>query len=318
MPGSAESEEFPMSDNPDTSRQDAIRTARKEIVRSSVLALAALGVIVFACYAWFVSSSSVSATGMSASIKGSAFELASIGSESVFETPVGYEAEDGAAWEHNNSRGTHTAGKDVIVWQLDSSSHLNNIESIESGERGIRPGSFGTLQFYVIPKVSESLSLKFELELLPILNTEMNITDTEKENLDKLLHGHMLFSYQCAANTNPSAADPTLIDIREPSFTLNFEEVTEDQPILVTMKWIWPYVLGDIQKGNLQGVCSKESVISLMNTLPSYFFYHDGNTVAAPDLNNQSKVYHDYFNAADQFLGERLQWLIVRMTAQAA
>ena len=37
-----------MNENSDTSRQDTLRDARKQIVRSLFLALAALGVIVFA------------------------------------------------------------------------------------------------------------------------------------------------------------------------------------------------------------------------------------------------------------------------------
>ena len=44
-----------MNEQPDNSREETYREARKQIVRSAFLALAALGVIVFACYAWFVS-----------------------------------------------------------------------------------------------------------------------------------------------------------------------------------------------------------------------------------------------------------------------
>ena len=46
--------------NSDNSRQDALRTARKQITRSLFLSLAALGVIVIACYAWFVRNTTVS------------------------------------------------------------------------------------------------------------------------------------------------------------------------------------------------------------------------------------------------------------------
>ena len=302
-----------MNDNPESSRNDALRDAQKQITRSLFLALAALGVIVFACYAWFVSNTSVTGSLGSVSAKGSIFELASIGSDSVFTTPESYRVENGSDWHNNGGKdGKYTAGKSAIVWQLDSSSHLNNIES--ATEQGIRPGSFGTLQFYVIPQINGSLNLQFDLELIPVLNSDSNLT-VNTDTLNQLMHGHMLFSYQCEKAFN---SDKTLIPLKNPSFTLNFDSVTVDQEILVTMKWIWPYVLDDVSNDRLQGVCSKQSIIELMNNIPAYFFYNEGNEVTAPNWENDLQDYNDYFNAADQYLGERINWLIVRMTAQTA
>ena len=45
--------------NPDASKLEALQNARKQITRSLLLATAALGVIAFACYAWFVNNTSV-------------------------------------------------------------------------------------------------------------------------------------------------------------------------------------------------------------------------------------------------------------------
>ena len=76
--------------NSDNSRQDALRTARKQITRSLLLSLAALGVIVIACYAWFVRNTTVSGALGSISAEGSTFELASVGAIGAFDnvTPV--------------------------------------------------------------------------------------------------------------------------------------------------------------------------------------------------------------------------------------
>lgn len=314
-----------MSQQPEKNREDSFRDARKQIVRSAFLALAALGVIVFACYAWFVSNNSVTGKISSVLLSGSTFELASVGSDSVFteNTPEAYQVENGESWpEGNNPTGKYTAGKSAIVWQLDSGSHLNNIADIEEDKRGIRPGSYGTLQFYIISKTEEDLNLNFDLELIPILKD--GITDAEKDTLNQLIHGHMLFSYECVLDSDYNVENtPTLIEYNDSSFSLNFQNVRENQEILVTMKWIWPHVLEDVKNDRLQGVCSGSSVINRMKTAPEYFFYNEGNPVGKPnvegtDWNNKFQEYNDYFNAADQFIGERLQWLIVRITAQTA
>lgn len=304
--------------NPDASKLEALQNARKQITRSLLLATAALGVIAFACYAWFVNNTSVTGSLGSVSAKGSIFELASKGSNGgqyTASTPPEYVVEKGEDWKKDNSTiGTSTAGKSAIVWQLDkdNNSHLNNIEGIT--EQGIRPGSFGTLQFYVIPQIDGSLNLQFDLELIPVLNSDSNLT-VNTDTLNQLMHGHMLFSYQCDKSTN---SNNTLIPLENPSFTLNFDDVKVDQEILVTLKWIWPNLLADVKGDNLQGVCDGASIVDLMKKIPSYFFYNDGKQVDSPDLNNKFQEYNNYFNAADQYLGERINWLIVRMTAQTA
>lgn len=304
--------------NPDASKLEALQNARKQITRSLLLATAALGVIAFACYAWFVSNTSVTGSLGSVSAKGSIFELASKGSNGgqyTASTPPEYVVEKGEDWKKDNSTiGTSTAGKSAIVWQLDkdNNSHLNNIEGITG--QGIRPGSFGTLQFYVIPKIDGSLNLQFDLELIPVLNSDSNLT-VNTDTLNQLMHGHMLFSYQCDKSTN---SNNTLIPLENPSFTLNFDDVKVDQEIQVTLKWIWPNLLADVNDNKLQGVCDGANIVGLMETIPSYFFYNEGNAVTAPNLEDDFQVYNNYFNAADQYLGERINWLIVRMTAQTA
>ena len=56
--------------NPDASKLEALQNARKQITRSLLLATAALGVIAFACYAWFVNNTSVTARSISVSAEG--------------------------------------------------------------------------------------------------------------------------------------------------------------------------------------------------------------------------------------------------------
>ena len=61
------------------SRAELEKEARKQIVHSGLLALAALIVIAVACYAWFCSAGAVTAQGMAVRLSGYGFDLASAG-----------------------------------------------------------------------------------------------------------------------------------------------------------------------------------------------------------------------------------------------
>ena len=53
---------MPKKSNSEQNAQAFIQAARRQIIHSAIFAVAALGVIVFACYAWFASNHSVSGT----------------------------------------------------------------------------------------------------------------------------------------------------------------------------------------------------------------------------------------------------------------
>lgn len=305
--------------NSDNSRQDALRTARKQITRSLLLSLAALGVIVIACYAWFVRNTTVSGALGSISAGGSTFELASVGTEGAFDnvTPEEWKV-DGteATYRVENSALTvfQTDEKDAILWRLSAESNLGN----QSGNLGIKPGSHGTLQFYIIPKQTGPMTLSFTLDLIPMVEKAGSITRSEDSTADQLLRGHLLFSYECTQDTDyTQAASPTLLDFQNRSFSLTFESAFIDTPIPVKLNWVWPELLKDVKEGTLHGVCSKEPVLERMTIAPGYFFCNNGVPVTvSPNLETQFKNYNDYFNNADQYIGEHLDWLMVQLSAQ--
>ena len=152
-----------MNEQPDNSREETYREARKQIVRSAFLALAALGVIVFACYAWFVSSGTVTGTVGSVRIDGSSFELASEGGNCRLDSNW-TEAKQGEGQTIGTLKLVATGKESHIFWKISDTSHLENI----SKNSGISPGSFGNLEFYVIPKRYGELRLKCKVELTPL------------------------------------------------------------------------------------------------------------------------------------------------------
>lgn len=174
-----------MNAQPDNSREEAYREARKQIVRSAFLALAALGVIVFACYAWFVSSGTVTGTVGSVRIDGSSFELASVGGVGVYDNLMPTDCtEPGKDWKlDENTPGKITGEKSDILWRISPDSNLENGKD----QTGISPGSHGQMQFYIIPKRNGDLTLKFDIELAPLDKYGKQITMDVDETLELYL-----------------------------------------------------------------------------------------------------------------------------------
>ena len=289
----------PQKENPG---ENAVKDARKQITRSILLALTALAVIAFACYAWFVSTKRVTGSIRPVQLLGSTFELASAGNMGAYDhmLPNGLYI-SGDSWKHS---GTVTStGKASILWQVSGSSSLNNTE--ETG--CIQPGSQGAIQFSVIPKADGELKLNFQIELLPMQEQGDKLEILENETLNNLLKGHFLFQYS-TEGTNSS-----WVPCSTGQFSLTFTDCTADTPIPVTLNWRWPYLL--------RLVTDQPEVVNWMKEDTRYFFYNHGNTVEAPteltpDAGNFAQ-YDRYYNNADEYIGENAYGVLLRLTAEA-
>ncbi len=291
----------PQKENPG---ENAVKDARKQITRSILLALTALAVIAFACYAWFVSTKRVTGSIRPVQLLGSTFELASAGNAGAYDAmlPDGLNI-SGDSWKHS---GTVTGtGKASILWQVSDDSNLNNTE--ETG--CIQPGSQGTIQFSVIPKADGELKLNFQIELLPMQEKVGKLEIPEKnETLNNLLKGHFLFQYS-TEGTNSS-----WVPCSTGQFSLTFTGCIADMPIPVTLNWRWPYLL--------RLVMEHTEVVGWMKADTRYFFYNDGNTVTPPaelqpNVGNFAQ-YDRYYNNADEYIGENAYGVLLRLTAEAA
>lgn len=336
-----------MSQQPEKTREDSFREARKQIVRSAFLALAALGVIVFACYAWFVSSGTVTGKISSVLLNGSTFELASVGGSGAHDAEIqglttDETASTGETWPEAPTQtetdiGTITGSKNHILWNLSSTSNLNN-RAGENTDTGIQPGDSGTLQFYVVPKYSGDLKLNCTVRLRPV----KNISSTEEENgssiieitgmpVNNFVRGHMLFAYtyQYTDSYDDSYAEknittPALINYANGSFTLELTGVQENQPILVTLHWIWPLLLKDIidtpiDAPLLGNDTTSTNVKGWMSNNPEHFFYSLDGEVGKPDFSDQNdkRKYNSYYNNADEYIGSEVYGVIVQLSAEA-
>lgn len=306
-----------MNEQPDNSREETYREARKQIVRSAFLALAALGVIVFACYAWFVSSGTVTGTVGSVRIDGSSFELASVGGNGNWDKKLDGCAKPGEEQTIGGLNLVVTGKENDILWRISPDSNLENSER----KTGISPGSEGKMQFYIIPKRDGALKLKINVILAPLDEHGEQITMDDDATLNWLLRGHFLFAYECKKSSGYSSDNtPTLIEYDTGEFKLEFTDVKEDEPIPVTLYWTWPLLLKNIIQNDLfDNAKVGPAVQGWMKATPARFFYDEGKPISEPDFDNftqQFRQYNNYYNNADEYIGDNVQSLILRLTAE--
>lgn len=302
-----------MNEQSDNSRKNILREAQRQIVRSAFFALAALAVIVFACYAWFVSSGTVTANGVAVRIEGSSFELASVGKEinpESMELLPTDNTEPGENWTFTTSNdGRITGSKSNILWRVSKDSNLRNTDS----KTGISPGSFGKLEFYVIPKKEGVLNLTFNVSLLPIREdgtqvTMNNAQDGGNSTLNNLLRGHFLFSYTC----EEANASKVQLAHNNHNFKLSFAQAEENKPIKVTLEWLWPEFLRDVIENKQSG----EVIKGWMVENPDHFFYNDTGSFGNIDFVNDFRKLNSYYNNADEYIGTNVKGVILSLTAE--
>ena len=310
---------MPKKSNSEQNAQAFIQAARRQIIHSAIFAVAALGVIVFACYAWFAGNHSVSGTIGSIQMLGSLYELAGNGSDNtdngygVFydKTKTGFgfnmlPAGDFST-DENWANLEATSTSQAIRWRLNENSQVGNFGS----STGIRPGSSGMLQFYVIPNATGTLSLRFRLELKP-LNDDGSANTVE--TLNKLLKGHLLFYILDDKGTkiwvswDGDTSHPLQFDVPA--------ETNVGVPQLVTLHWQWTAELSEL----IKDATLKDKVPANRELL---FYSESGSIPEAKDItaaidNNQITELTKLYNRADRYIGSQLTWLEVKLTAQPA
>lgn len=300
-------------------REQIILEAKKQILHSAVLALAALIVIGVACYAWFANNRVVTANLSSVSLNADCFELASVSDVGAFDNttmPTDYTVPAGDEWTHEGKTGTITGSSHSIQWCVTEQSNLGNCGNDASG---ISPGAQNKLEFYVIPRRSGDMKLTCTLDIIPL---PLLGDGNEDAVAEKLLRGHLLFDYQYLDQKG-------LIDIQDESFIINLANAVVGTPVKVTLNWRWPYVLEDAYKGDYG-----DEILGWIkdgNGAYSDFFFYTGDvddtqgSETKPQVNITGKdplkpaeylELSEYYNNADQYIGNNVDHIIFRLTAE--
>lgn len=339
-------------------REEIILEAKKQILHSAVLALAALIVIGVACYAWFASSDTVTAIGGSISLNADCFELASEGSEGNYDDLVPTDLQNqGSDW--GDGKGTQTSRntdsndkKESILWRMTSD---NNLGNFSQADNGIQPGDYGTLEFYVLRKQQGDLKINCYLDIIPldengkelVSTTEQNTTEAgtgeaaDATRVLQLLRGHLLFfsTYQISTIDSEGKQVNTtmrqLADISDGSFQVELPAGMEK--VKVTLNWYWPYFLRHAieyyQDSTFAEKMSERVVDSLAEGKVNYFFTNDatmvyvGNerkddndtrtVITKQNVTRYAKRLGEYYNEADQVIGDNVKGIVLCLRAEA-
>lgn len=303
-------------------REQIILEAKKQILHSAVLALAALVVIGVACYAWFVSSKSVTAIVGPVSMGDTTFDLASAGSLSAFDTPDGYTVPTGDKYQGAGlTDGWWTFGNQTIQWRMTDTANLGNYGANETTEpEGIRPGSSGQLSFYVIPHGNGPLQVQFNLSIVPLKAENKDDPNSTLVELSgepvalKLLRGHLLFAYPEKDSSGNTVMK--LANYVDGSFTIDFGTVEADTPIPVMLEWHWYNTLSDALSS-----AYGDAIFTSMKAEPNAFFYNRESDVTISESATKDTILTDsalnnYFNDTDYYIGQHIDAMILRLNAR--
>lgn len=305
-----------MDKNKDTKNRDhkkqEIEVLKKQILHSAVLSFCALCALVFVSVAWFMNNSRVSGSNLNVTAEGAYFELASAGKPSDVRgtLPEEYRVAEGDTLTEQT---TWTNGKQTIEWNMSETANFGNINSdVVGSNEGISPGRSGTLKFIVIPKQNGSLNLNITLSIIFLRERNSGWEEVNNsEAIDSLLRGHLLFAY------TPYGQDNKVLVNHNGQFSLELNNTIADTQIPVAIDWFWPETLEKAK--NHESFGSK--IVDLMRTNREWFFYNNGENINISidtTSEDEKKTINDYFNNADKFIGDNVDAIILRLTAEKA
>ena len=229
----------------------------------------------------------------------------------------------------------------------------NNLGNFSQADNGIQPGDYGTLEFYVLRKQQGDLKINCYLDIIPLDETGKELVSTTEQNTTEagtgeaadatrvlqLLRGHLLFfsTYQISTIDSEGKQVNTtmrqLTDISDGSFQVELPAGMEE--VKVTLNWYWPYFLRHAIEyyQEFAEKMSERVVDSLAEGKVNYFFTNDatmvyvGNkrkdendtrtVITKQNVTRYAKRLGEYYNEADQVIGDNVKGIVLRLRAEA-
>ena len=240
----------------------------KIFFRTGIFLFAAVAAMIILGIAWFVSNNKVAGTGTSISASGSDFDLAAdiTGAAStkgmydkLLDVPPGTKIKEQTFLATNDTN-------NAITWAIKDDSNLNN----QTGANGIKPGSSGSLTFYIISHKDGPLSLTLDVALTGYgysgeEATESSQLGTIDNKAQQLLEGHVLLFAGYDSDTDSAqktykawisedaeawtrsldkdADEKTSVSLSRDAdgkLTWTAENAVKETAYPVTLYWIWP------------------------------------------------------------------------------
>lgn len=271
---------------------------RSKLIKLSIMLALLAVVMIFMTIAWFSMNREVGSSGMGVKSATLPFDLKTTGYYGYFDdwldSGTGKIAVNRAAAPEppsGTSESITTVDSMTIQWLMTDENNAKNYvtEDTEEDNIGIRPGSFGSLKFSVVPRTQETINISFKLNIVPyrtvyqtdgsgaiILDGNGLPTELAPEKITGnneavgYLKNHVLF-FKNRTGTEGNYVYSDLIPLDEVvelvyipseeegedgtySATLTFDKVgNELQEKEITIYWIWPETLAEaVLPGNQQ------------------------------------------------------------------
>lgn len=297
---------------------------KRKLLIIKIIPVAVLAFILIAVsLAWFTIDKALDLDSFGMKSVDSPFELKTVGSADTFQVDIldsndySKVSDDSNITSDENNR---------IYWLLDDESGM---------KKGINPGSHGKLTFYVVPKQSGEMEIKFKLGITGYVEKKsgdsISYEKVTDENVTSFLNGHIMFFEKYDEN-NHRYSD----FLSDETFTRTFKDCKADVPQEVNVYWVWPNTLGQILmkstdenlteknvlfddeskerltfaeyiKGNislfLSGDADKEQNKTVIEKILN------GDKYITAQLSSLSSMYND----ADEKIGTKVQYILVEL-----
>lgn len=332
----------------------AAKSMLSTFLKTGIIMTAALIVILAISIAWFVSNTNVRSTSMSiAANNGQRFYLATKkdDSQGVYDNNSQTNSNLQNALRYFKriadetinglpqfNIGTTTVkgldGVEYIVGDADGISLMvNSTSNVKNTTQNdyVGPGSKGKMTFYMIPTVAGENQVTITVSLAAYglsepNNDEVTAQSVNNRKLSNILCGHMLlFQGKDAQGNYAKQIEPTLGEDGTIRFTFaKTDEWVINQPIEITLYWIWPYRFENlVYPGQPDSVFktsgdAQNRFLTWVNDHKENIAYTNGElSPAGPDMSNSDfSKWSAGYNRGDQLIGNTVAYFIWTIRAE--
>lgn len=312
MTGRKDKREYSSADYQAIAREhrEALETNKRIFLRSGLFVILTALVIILAALGWFVMNNRTEAVSSLISAMSSRYALTTPGDE------VGI-------WERGNTSLVFDTSDKMNI--SDDSNFKNTGETSK-----LSPGSFGELEFVVDPIATDlgNIEITIDMNLQFRSDNGVTVTDEEKSWLAEYVKGHILFFTNKDGRYYSGWIGPESGSYK---LTIPASEFMENgkttNNVSRRLYWIWPqqfhnyvYAGGGSYYRNLfasEGSSGYSNLIADMNAhKEKYFYFEDSLKVGTIGSDMNGADYDsctDAFNEADQLIGEKVEFIQIRI-----
>lgn len=313
MTGRKDKREYSSADYQAIAREhrEALETNKRIFLRSGLFVILTALVIILAALGWFVMNNRTEAVSSLISAKSSRYALTTPGDK------VGI-------WERGN-----TSLKFDISDKMNISDDSNFKNTGETSK--LSPGSFGELEFIIDPIATDLGNIEATIDLNIQLRTEDG-SQTAEDNRSKVtayVKGHILFFTEKDGRYYSGWIGPDKqgsYKLTIPAYEFKDKNGKTTKNVSRRLYWIWPqqfhnyvYAGGGSYYRNLfasESSAGYSDLIKDMNNHKNRYFegnLRDGITIGS-DMNGADyDSCTDAFNEADQLIGEKVEFIQIRI-----